>query len=307
MKWQIRFLKNALLGVLPIAIQEKARKAKRGVFPHDLHIDFTTIKQGLQQVNLLREAGCDPIGKDYAELGTGWSPVIPIIFSLTGCSSLTLIDGQRLMDAHTFQETCKQLVSHSDLISVEIGVDVESIKATLEKLASLELDSALNEMNCKYLAPYNLLENDLPDSSIDIVTSRAVLEHVPPEIVKNMFFEFHRLLRNDGAMCHIVDNSDHWEHQDKTLRRLNYLKYSQRTFDFISSLNPLDYQNRLRHSQYIELMNNASFEIVNDDSPPDPTSLADLEKLKIHESFGGYSNDDLAILTSNLVARKSVA
>ena len=264
MKWQIKFLKNSIIGILPIAIQNKIRNIKRSILPHKLGIDVWTLNQGIQQVQMVKNAGFDPVNKDYLELGTGWSPLIPLFFYLAGCKSLTLVDAQRLMDDHTFQETCRQLLGYSQEISVQMKIEKCSVENKLAKLASMSLKSALTEINCNYIAPYDLLNNDMPDQSFDIVTSRAVLEHIPPRIVRNMFCEFKRLLRKDGVMCHIIDNSDHWANSDKTICRLNFLKYSQTTFDFISSLNPLDYQNRLRHSEYIKIMQDVAFKVIYD-------------------------------------------
>lgn len=304
MKWQVKFLKNSIIGILPLPIQEKARNIKRSILPHKVKIDMWTLKQGLKQVQMLKTFGFEPSNKRYLELGTGWSPVIPLIFHLAGCKSLTLVDGQRLMDDHTFQETCRQLIGYSQEISVKIEIEKNRVENKLAKLVDMPLKSALTEINCNYLAPYDLLNNDMPDQSVDIISSRVVFEHIPPKTVRNMFFEFNRLLRQDGAMCHIIDNSDHWEHNDKTIGRLNFLKFSKTTFNFISSMNQLDYQNRLRHSQYKKMMEDAGFVVVSDESPYDDKALNDLNSLKIHTSFSQFSTEDLAVLTSYIVAAK---
>ncbi|MGQ0665969.1 MAG: class I SAM-dependent methyltransferase [Nitrospiraceae bacterium] len=304
MKWQLKLLKNSIIGVLPIPVQERARTIKRRISPHQLEIDVRTLKQGLQQVRMLKTSGCDPSSKDYLELGTGWSPIIPVVFYLAGCKSLTLVDRQRLMDDHTFQATCRQLIGHSQEISEKLKIQKETVENKLVILSNLPLKSALREINCNYLAPYDLLETNIPDQSIDVVTSRAVLEHIPPRIVRSLFGEFNRLLRKDGAMCHIIDNSDHWEHNDKSIPRLNFLKYSQTTFGLMSAMNPLDYQNRLRHSEYKKMIEDAGFRVVYDESSPDEKAMTDLKSIRINPFFNQFSEDDLAILTSCIVVRK---
>jgi len=304
MKWQLKFFRNAMFGVFPLSIQEKLRNIKRAFIPQDVEFDLWTVRQGLRQVEMLRMAGCEPSGKDYLEVGTGWSPVIPLIFALVGSRSLTLVDRQRLIGNYAFAETCKKLLMHKEEISRGLHVAVSDIEQRLDRLTAMSLESALAELNCRYLAPFDLLSNGLQEHSIDIITSRAVLEHVPPMIIRNMFHEFNRLLRHDGFMCHLIDNSDHWEHNDKSISRLNFLRYSQRTFKFFSSMNPLDYQNRLRHSQYKKLIENAGFRVVLDESPPDEKSIAALDSLKIHPSFGQFSKEDMAVLSSYLVATK---
>ncbi len=302
MKWQVKFIKNSILGVFPISAQEKLRNIKRIFLPYDAPIDLYTLRQGLQQIEMLRMSGCEPSGKDYLEIGTGWFPVIPLMFALAGCRSLTLVDSQRLMDDHTFAGICRKLLACKGEISQSLGISELHIEQLLSKLSSMSLESALAELNCRYLAPYDFLNNGLQEHSIDIITSRAVLEHVPPILIKGIFHESKRLLRHGGFMCHIVDNSDHWEFGDKSISRLNFLKYSQRMFDFLSSMNPLDYQNRLRHSQYKKMIEELGFTVVFDKSPPDEKAMGELGSLKIHPSFRQLSNEDLAVLTTYLVA-----
>lgn len=252
MKWQLKFFKNAVFGIFPLTFQEQLRRIKRTVMPYEIQLNTYTLSQGLQQVEMLRASGCDPTGKNCLELGTGWSPVIPLIFALAGCQSLTLVDSQRLMDEHTFQETCKKLVAHKADIAQRLNIAVDSVEQRLNKLAAMNLAAALAEINCTYLAPADLLKLAIEKHSVDIITSRAVLEHVPPSIIKALFGAFNQLLTTTGVMCHIIDNSDHWEFCDKSISRLNFLKFSQKVFDFLSAMNPLDYQNRLRHTQYIK-------------------------------------------------------
>ena len=304
MKWQIKFLKDSIIGIIPKPLQEKARNIKRSVWPYKLDIDIGTLNQGLQQVQMLKRSGFDPSNRDCLELGTGWLPVIPIIFYLSGCKSLTLVDTQRLMDEHNFQKTCKQLIPLSEEISIKLELEISDVKNKLTELASIPMKLALPKMNCNYLAPYNLLDNNILAHSVDIITSRAVLAHIPPTILNNLFKKFYTLLRKDGAMCHVIDNSDHWEHYDKTISKLNFLKYSQKFFDFISSTNSLNYLNRLRHSEYIKMIKTAGFKIIMDESSPDKKALKDLDLLIIHPYFTSFSKNDLATLTSFILAGK---
>lgn len=304
MKWQLKFFRNAVFGIFPISVQAQLRKIKRSIIPYEITLNTYTLSHGLQQVEMLKNAGFDLTGKSYLELGTGWSPVIPLIFSLAGCQSLTLVDSQRLMDDHTFAETCKKMLSYKAEIATRLNIAENTIEQRLTKLAAMRLVDALAIMNCSYLAPTDLLKLNIQPYSIDIITSRAVLEHIPPSIIKNILTTFNQLLSPTGAMCHIIDNSDHWEFDDKSITRVNFLKFSQKTFDFLSAMNPLDYQNRLRHSQYIQMFSDAGFKVARDDSQPDSRSSVELDSLLIHPSFSHYSKVDLATLTSYLVLVK---
>lgn len=304
MKWQIKFLRNAIFGIFPRDLQERLRKIKRALVPYGDEFDLWTLRQGLRQVGMLRRTGCDLAGKNYLEIGTGWSPIIPLLFSLVGCKSLILVDRQRLISQYTFVETYKNFLIHKEEISRDLQIAVSDIESIFSRLPGLSVEAALSQLNIQYVAPFDLLKNNFPDQSLDVITSRAVFEHIPPSVIGNIFRECKRLLRYGGVMCHLIDNSDHWEHGDKSICRLNFLKYSPRTFRFISSMNPLDYQNRLRHSQYKAMMEDAGFKVIFDESTPDERTIASLDSLKIHPSFRQFTKEDMAILSSYFVAKK---
>jgi SAM-dependent methyltransferase len=302
MKWQVRFLRNALFGLLPLHAQEQLRMAKRRLLPYDPQIDEWTLEQGIRQVEMLKNAGCCPAGKDCLELGTGWQPIIPLVFYVAGCRKLTLVDSQKLLDKKSLIKTSIGLAKYKEKISDRLEMSPKEVEEKLDRPINLSFNSLLESYNFNYLAPTDIVSNNLPDQSFDIIISRAVLEHVPPVVIKGMFSEFKRLLRPNGKMCHIIDNSDHWEHKDKSLSRLSFLKYSEKTFKFFTSWNPLDYQNRLRHFQYKSMMEDTGFKVVIDDSPVNEKALEDLKTIKIDSSFKGIPHRELAILTSYLVA-----
>jgi len=302
MNRKIRFLRNAVFGLLPLKVQEQLRMAKRRILPYDPGIDEWTLEQGIRQVEMLRKAGCDPRGKQCLELGTGWQPIIPLIFHVAGCRTLALVDSQRLLDKRSLIKTSMGLVGCKKQLSDRLGISPDEVRKKLERPPGSSVDSLLESYNFRYLAPVDFLSNDLPDQSLDIIISRAVLEHVPPAVIKGMFSQAKRLLRPGGKMCHIVDNSDHWEHSDKSLSRLSFLKYSDEQFRFFTKWNPLDYTNRLRHFQYKAMMEEAGFTIDLDDSPVNEKALEDLKTIPIDSSFKGIPHREMAILTSYLVA-----
>ena len=62
---------------------------------------------------------------------------------------------------------------------------------------------------------------------MDIVISRVVLEHIPPAQLRCLHDDFARALRQGGIVSHVVDNSDHREHRDKRLSRIEFLRVSR--------------------------------------------------------------------------------
>lgn len=302
MKWQVKFLKDALFGLLPFP--RKLRELKRSIAPYPSHIDEYTLEQGIQQVEMLLQVGCGLEGKIVLEIGPGWQPIIPLVFHLAGCSRVIIVDRQRLMDERLLYRTCRNLIAYKNKLSERLKISPVEVQRKLEVVKDTGLDYNLKHLGFDYLAPCDVLQTVLDDNSIDVITSRAVLEHIPPEIVVALMRKSYKLLKDSGRMCHIIDNSDHWEHEDKSIPQLNFLKFSDVTASLLSAFNPLDYQNRLRHCEYVAVLEAAGFRIDLDLSTPNEKAMADLKKIKLHKKYIHVPAADLAILESYIVASK---
>jgi SAM-dependent methyltransferase len=305
MKWQLRFLKNALFGLLPFP--DKIRKLKRTFLPYPSEITKTEewiIELGIRQVEMLRAAEFSLDGKVVLEIGTGWKPIIPFIFRLTGCKKIILTNIQKLLDKRLLVNTANNLIAYKDLFSERLKISIEDTERILRISTNCAFDEALEYFNMQYLAPYDIRKTLLPNRSIDVIISHAVLEHVPPDIIKEIFLTISRLLKDDGKMCHVIDNSDHWEHLDKSISRLNFLKFNDNFFKFLSSFNPLDYQNRLRHFEYLDILHETGFKIDLDWSEIHEKALNDLQNIKLCKKYRHIQHDQLGILTSHIVASK---
>lgn len=69
--------------------------------------------------------------------------------------------------------------------------------------------------------------------------SRDVMEHVAPNTLGAIFRESARVLSPRGVACHIIDESDHWQHGDTSITRVNFLRFSdiQHRLTYLNSLN----------------------------------------------------------------------
>lgn len=302
MKWQFYFLRNALIGLVPFS--GVLGNIKRNCLPCSAAIDINTLSQGVRQVNMLRSTGCSINGKVVLEIGTGSHPVIPMIFLLCECSKIILMDKQRLLSRPSLLGTIAGIKSHGHTLSQTLGLPVSLIEDLLSVDTPESLDALLHRVNMEYHAPRDFLETALRDKSVDIIISRAVLEHVPPSMVGPMCRVCGRILKDDGKMCHIIDNSDHMQHVDKSISRLNFLRFSDETFKWLSSFHPRNYQNRLRHSEYVAFLEQSGFKIDLDESEVDGKALNDLRGIDICRRYRDFPREDLARLTSYIVASK---
>jgi SAM-dependent methyltransferase len=285
--WHVKLVKDALKSTLPF--QTQLRKWKRRISPYEGLQDNNELAllQGLQQINLLQVSGANLAG-DVLEIGSGWLPIIPLLFRLAGARRLVLTDVEQLMDGHTIA-VAKRAIERS----------IDRVSDVLGKPTGLLLDRLAEPFAPEYHTPWN--SGKFLKNSADIVISRAVFEHIPPTDLLDLIDDLGRILRPDGLMCHIIDNSDHWEHQDHNISRVNFLRFENGMFWRIACMNRQSYQNRLRHSDYTRLFIKSGWTAVVAAGEPDPGCLEDLRSLPLASQFESYDQRDLAILTSTFV------
>ncbi|HZF74384.1 MAG TPA: class I SAM-dependent methyltransferase [Acetobacteraceae bacterium] len=287
-------LANAVVrGVIPF--QAELRRLKRRVRPYEedaANSDYC-VTNGLEKLAALRRIGVPVEGAEVLEFGVGWTPLIPLLFHMAGARRLILTDIARLMDAHTLARAREIVAGRADEIAQVVGQERETLLARLH-----------GPFPHDYLVPWDPEAH--PARSVDIVLSRTVLEHVPEERVAFFFRQFHRILRDGGVMCHVIDNSDHWQHKDRRLSRVEFLRYEEDDIVWrLAQLNEQTFQNRLRHSDYERMTRDAGFHIRASEGEPDAKCLEDLRRIPLSSRFRGYEPRDLAILISLLVARKA--
>lgn len=284
-------LRAAIRAALPF--QPWLRRTKRRWIPYqgDLANSHFALQQGLHLVELLRTSGVDPAG-DVLEIGTGWLPIIPLLFRLAGARRLVLTDVERLMDRQTIAGAKAVIRANLPAIATVLDRSVADLELTLAA------DSPFD-----YRVPWDIRSH--PASSADIVFSRAVFEHVPPEALDRLTLELGRILRPRGVMAHAIDNSDHWQHRDRSLSRVNFLRYEDDWFWRLASVG--GYQNRLRHGDYLRLFAAHGWTPIIAEGVPDERCIKDLETLPLASSFRGRDHRDLSILTSYLVLRRGTA
>lgn len=300
MGWKRKWAQDTLKAALPF--QDSLRQLKRRLLPYQTHPGFDefTFEQGLEQVRLLAEAGAPLAGRTVLELGTGWQPLIPLLYRVAGAAHVTLTDQERLMDPHTVANAAAFLRQRRARIIECLGLTEVDFEKRLQLPTTTDLSSLLDHLDMSYLVPYEI--DRTATASVDVVTSRAVLEHIPPKVIEGLLVGFRRILKPEGVTCHIVDNSDHWEHKDKSISRVNFLKFDDWMIGVLG-LNVQNYQNRLRHFEYLELVRRAGYDVIKEVGVVDESALAAVSGLKLCARYADRSPQELAILTSYIVAR----
>jgi SAM-dependent methyltransferase len=156
-----------------------------------------------------------------------------------------------------------------------------------------------------YRAPADAARTDLPDGSVDLITSTSTLEHIPRNALVRILAECRRILAASGVMVSHVACDDHYAQADGSITRLNFLKYSDRTWRWWNP--PHHYQNRLRYSDYLEIMRDSGFQVVC--AEPRNATADELRGFRTawqpHRGFARYSDEDMTATHGYFVARRT--
>lgn len=158
--------------------------------------------------------------------------------------------------------------------------------------------------NIQYLAPADATNTNLLNNSIDYHISTNVLEHIPYEVLKNLFIEAKRILKDKGIAIHFIDSSDHFQHQDNSISRINFLRFSDNDWANIAG-NQFAYCNRLRASDYLNLFNEVGFDIIHMEKGIDENSMNKIQDgFKINKKFNLYKSEDICTTSLKIILKK---
>ena len=114
--------------------------------------------------------------------------------------------------------------------------------------------SMLQSLNATYLTDGTTSLRDIPDGSLDLILSTAVLEHVGRADFPLLAREMLRLLRPGGTAYHEVDLMDHLGGAQ------NNLRFSESDMGKPADGGSGFYTNRLRCGEIVQIMREAGFE-----------------------------------------------
>lgn len=237
------------------------------------------------------------VGKTFFEVGTGHIPIVPIGFFLAGAAQVITVDlhrriewgltGESLAWIHANKHEVRPLYGHA------VTDDLFEERFALLTRWRAQPKKFLEAANIHYLAPADAARTQFLDQSIDCHFSVNVLEHIAPDTLVAIFKEAQRILRPSGYALHFFDPSDHFQHQDKRISRINFLKYPEREWQRIAG-NEYAYCNRLRSSDYQQMFANLGFQVVRWETTVDTQALELLQQgFRVDPQFQAYTPEDL--------------
>lgn len=153
-----------------------------------------------------------------------------------------------------------------------------------------------------YRAPSDARAVEMPDGSVDLIASTSTLEHIPKGDIAEILLECFRLCNNRSVISMQIDYSDHYSHVDKRITPYNFLQFSDKQWKYLNIKHY--YTNRLRHSDYRALFQQAGFRIIDESSvtPLDAHKL--IASIKLSDHYKDYQVDDLIKTSGFFVAMK---
>jgi hypothetical protein len=234
----------------------------------------------------------------FYEFGAGWDLAVPLTFYALGVERQILVDIRRLLRHELLNDTVAKYQ--------RLTFDQEIVRKPGFYLNGGRRDPSAalkGHYGIEYKAPCDARQTGLPTASIDCITSTDTLEHIPLPSLRAILKECHRLLRDDGVMSCQIDYQDHYSYFDRNISVYNFLQYSDRAWRLFSP--SLQYQNRLRHRDYVELFDQAGFEVLEERRHDGTHSdCRVIERLPVNQRFKNYSRSELAVRKALLVTRK---
>jgi SAM-dependent methyltransferase len=205
--------------------------------------------------------------------------------------------------AHSFGAARTILVDQSSLATTQMGLFAAAEALLARKglpvpgVVGDSLTDALTLLNCSYMVDGLASLRAIPEASVDLVFSNAVIEHVRKRDFAETARELFRIMKPDGVASHWIDYRDHLQ------LGLNNLRFSEPVWesDFMSRSG--FYTNRLPAFAIRALFEQAGFTVEVRNTTLWPGGLPTPQRA-MSKPFRGMIADDLMVMTNWLLLRK---
>ncbi len=234
------------------------------------------------------------------EFGAGWDLIIPLAYYFFGIKQQRIIDLNPLLKFSLVDDSIKRF----DQLKNNFGELESEVVDAKNDLRISNPDQLLLKLGIEYSAPADACKTSIISNSIDFVSSTNTIEHIPQESILLILKECYRIMKAGGIMSCRIDYQDHYAYVDSNISLYNFLKFSDQEW---KPLNPgLQFQNRLRHKDYLSIISKTEFEMVEvRHYAPLESDLKTIAEIKLDEKFkSGYSDSEIAIRWAYFVLRK---
>jgi hypothetical protein len=260
---------------------------------------------GGRHVEHQRRFGEQPLERTtVVEVGTGFVPLLPVGLHLAGVAAVHTYDIARLANTARTVDLLRQIVAAADSGALERECPW-TLPDRLERLREIAadppagLDPLLATMGITYHVG-DATRSGLDARSAHLFVTNNVFEHVPAGVIGALLAEAHRTGVPGALVSHHIDLRDHYAKFDRKVSVYNSLRFTSRQWRLLNSR--MEPQNRLRHSDYLRLVDEAGFELLLDDSRTGPDAA--FAAVRPAPEFHHYADDDLRVIDMWVAARR---
>ena len=158
------------------------------------------------------------------------------------------------------------------------------------------LQKLLKICNAEYLTEGLASLKTIPDNSIDLIWSEAVIEHIQLSDFETILIELKRILKSDGLFSSRIDLRDHLEDS------LNNLRFTEEIWESKFMKKSGFYTNRIRYSEMLDIFKKIGFKV-------DATIIQTWDRLpisrtKLSRKFRDLSDKDLCVSVFDVLLQK---
>jgi SAM-dependent methyltransferase len=232
--------------------------------------------------------------KNYYEFGAGWDLIIPLAICQLGYKT-DVVDIRKLLVYDLVNDANNRFSTNNSDLPFKNSKKTEVVK---------NLKDLKDHFGLEYHAPQDARNTKFPDNHFGFSSSTSTMEHIPPDDILKILNETYRIMQKGGVLSMGIDYIDHWSYFDSNLSIYNFLQYTPSEW---KKFNPdLNYQNRLRHSDYLKIIAQTPFEVViNNARKPNEDQRKTLKNMKLADMYKDYTYEDLELTGSEIVLRKS--
>jgi SAM-dependent methyltransferase len=237
----------------------------------------------------------DVTGKTIVEIGTGWDAINALMLHVFGALSIYSYDHVRHLRFDLAMNVVRQIDGSTAAIAEISGIEPSVLEQRIAPLArATDIQELLDAAGIEYMAPGDAARTGLPDRSIDIVYSYAVLEHVPEDVIASTTKEARRVLVPGGIAFHNIGEHDHYVSVDPSISKVNFLQYPEWAWSLFVK-NKISYHNRLREPDFLRIFAANGATVTNKESYIDPSDLEAVKHMRLDSRFGGLTAEELAV------------
>jgi SAM-dependent methyltransferase len=279
MNWAFKIAAKVLLSRVPLSYRAFRRL---GMFRHG-RMNKPAYAEAVFFEHVERVGGPDALeGKVCLELGPGDSLASAILARALGARGIYLVD------VGNFAETD---------VSVYHAI-IEDLREKGYPVADLvgiaDIPDLLARANATYLTDGVSSLASIPDKSVDVIWSQAVLEHVRRHQVPEVLRHMRRIITPSGVMSHRIDYKDHLGGS------LNNLRFPEKLWESEFMARSGFYTNRIRNAKFMRLFEEAGFELT--EIQPGRWHALPLPRDKMVAPYRNLADDDLLTKHVNAVA-----